>query len=80
MDEGPLGLREWHVKGRPGSVLRGQPKIPASLRVAGHSRRRHATDATYVCLARGLGTGLWTLAKALARNAADLGLPVQLVT
>ena len=43
-------------------------------------RRRHATDSTYVCLARRLGTAVWTLDGALARNAADLGLPVQLVS
>jgi len=42
-------------------------------------RRRHATDSTYVCLARRLGTVVWTLDGALARNAADLGLPVKLV-
>ena len=42
-------------------------------------RRRHATDSTYVHLARRLGTILWTLDAALARNAADLGLPVQLL-
>ena len=43
-------------------------------------RRRHATDSTYVCLAQRLGTAVWTLDGALARNAADLGLPVQLVS
>jgi predicted nucleic acid-binding protein len=42
-------------------------------------RRRHATDSTYLCLARRLGTAVWTLDRALARNAADLGLPVQLL-
>jgi predicted nucleic acid-binding protein len=42
--------------------------------------RRHATDSTYVHVARRLGTILWTLDAALARNAADLGLPVQLLT
>lgn len=42
-------------------------------------RRRHTTDSSYVCLARRLGTVLWTLDGALARNAADLELPVQLV-
>lgn len=42
--------------------------------------RRHATDSTYVCLARRLGTVLWTLDLALARNAADHGLPVRLVS
>lgn len=43
-------------------------------------RRRHATDAAYVCLAQHLGTTLWTLDGSLARNAAELGLPVRLVT
>lgn len=42
-------------------------------------RRRHATDSTYVSLARRLGTTLWTLDGALARNATDIGLPVKLV-
>jgi predicted nucleic acid-binding protein len=42
-------------------------------------RRRHATDSTYVSLARRLETVVWTLDGALARNAADLGLPVRLV-
>jgi len=42
-------------------------------------RRRHATDSTYVSLARRLGTVVWTLDGALVRNAADLGLPVRLV-
>jgi len=43
-------------------------------------RRRHATDSTYVCLARRLGTAMWTLDGALARHAADFGLPVRLVS
>ena len=43
-------------------------------------RRRHATDSAYVCLARRLGTAVWTLDGALARNAADVGLPVHLVS
>ena len=43
-------------------------------------RRRHATDSTYLCLARRLGTAVWTLDGSLARNAADLGLPVQLIS
>lgn len=48
--------------------------------VTSHLRRRHATDSTYVSLARRLGTVVWTLDGALARNAADVGLPVQLVS
>lgn len=43
-------------------------------------RRRHATDSAYVCLAQRLGTSVWTLDGSLARNAADLGLPVRLVS
>lgn len=43
-------------------------------------RRRHATDSTYVHLALQLDTAVWTLDGALARNAADVGLPVELVT
>jgi predicted nucleic acid-binding protein len=43
-------------------------------------RRRHATDSNYVCLARRLRTTLWTLDGALARNAAGVGLPVQLLS
>jgi len=43
-------------------------------------RRRHATDAAHVDLARRLGTSVWTLDGPLARNAAGVGLPVQLVS
>lgn len=43
-------------------------------------RRRHATDSTYVSLARRLGTVVWTLDGALARNAAAVGLPVRLLS
>jgi predicted nucleic acid-binding protein len=42
--------------------------------------RRHATDSSYIALARRLGTVLWTLDGALARNSADQGLPVRLVS
>lgn len=42
-------------------------------------RRRHATDSTYICLALRLGSVLCTLDGALARNAASVGLPVELV-
>ena len=48
--------------------------------VTAQLRRRHATDATYVCLARRLRTTLWTLDGPLARNAAGVGLPVQLLS
>ena len=47
--------------------------------IAAGLRRRHATDATYVALARRLETTVWTLDGALARNAADNGLPVALI-
>lgn len=43
-------------------------------------RRRHATDATYIRLAERLGTDVWTLDGPLARNAADAGLPVKLIS
>ena len=43
-------------------------------------RRRHATDSTYICLARRLGTSVWTLDGALASNAAAIGLPVKLIS
>ncbi len=52
---------------------------PEVADVTARLRRRHATDSTYVCLARRLGTAVWTLDRALARNAADVGLPVQLL-
>lgn len=42
-------------------------------------RRRHATDSTYVRLAQQLDTAVWTLDGPLARNAADVGLPVKLI-
>lgn len=42
--------------------------------------RRHATDSAYVCLAQRLGTQVWTLDGSLARNAAEVGLPVRLVS
>ena len=47
--------------------------------IAAALRKRHATDATYVALARRLETTVWTLDGALARNAADVGLPVRLL-
>jgi predicted nucleic acid-binding protein len=42
-------------------------------------RRRHATDSTYIRLAQQLGTDMWTLDGALARNATAVGLPVRLI-
>ncbi|MGH3929629.1 MAG: type II toxin-antitoxin system VapC family toxin [Pseudonocardiaceae bacterium] len=48
--------------------------------VTARLRRRHATDSSYICLAQHLETEVWTLDGALARNAADIGLPVKLVS
>ena len=48
--------------------------------VTSQLRRRHATDSAYICLAQRLGTAMWTLDGPLARNAADLGLPVRLIS
>ncbi len=53
---------------------------PGVAAITADLRRRHATDSVYVDLARRLGTQLWTLDGALARNAATLGLPVTLLT
>ncbi len=52
---------------------------PEIAEIAARLRRSHATDSSYVRLAQRLGTTLWTLDGALARNAKDLGLPVTLV-
>lgn len=52
---------------------------PDVAAVTAQLHRRHATDSSYVCLARRLGALVWTLDGGLARNAGDLGLPVQLV-
>jgi predicted nucleic acid-binding protein len=52
---------------------------PDVAAVTAQLRRRHATDSAYVCLARKLETVVWTLDRALARNAADQGLPVRMV-
>lgn len=53
---------------------------PAVAAITAQLRRRHATDSTYVHLAQQLDTQVWTLDGPLARNAANLGLPVTLVT
>ena len=53
---------------------------PVVASVTARLRRRHATDSTYVCLAQRLRTTLWTLDAPLARNAADAGFPVELIS
>jgi hypothetical protein len=53
---------------------------PAIAAITTQLRRRHATDSSYIRLAIQLGTALWTLDGALARNAAGVGLPVNLIT
>lgn len=53
---------------------------PDVAAITGQLRRRHATDSTYISLAHRLGAAVWTLDGALARNAADVGLPVRLVS
>jgi len=60
----------------PFDLIHDGPEVAA---VTARLRRRHATDSTYVCLARRLGTVTWTFDGALARNAADLKLPVRLL-
>jgi len=60
----------------PFDLTRDGPEVAA---VTARLRRRHATDSAYVCLAQRLGTAVWTLDGALARGAADVGLPVTLV-
>ncbi len=52
---------------------------PAVAAITRQLRRRHATDSTYIRLAQHLDTTVWTLDSPLARNAADVGLPVKLV-
>jgi len=53
---------------------------PAVAAITSQLRRRHATDSTYIRLAIQLDTAVWTLDGPLARNAADVGLPVNLIT
>ncbi|RCW47144.1 putative nucleic acid-binding protein [Halopolyspora algeriensis] len=85
--EGTLTVHDvtgtWHdlaafdLQLHPFDFTRDGPDVAA---ITAQLQWRHATDSTYVCLARRLGTTLWTLDGALARNAADNGLPVKLVT
>ncbi len=65
------------VKFHPFELLEDGPAVAG---ITTQLRRRHATDSTYVHLAQQLDTQVWTLDGALARNAAELGLPVILVT
>ena len=53
---------------------------PAVATITARLRRRHATYSAYIRLAQRLDKQLWTLDGPLARNAADVGLPVVLVT
>jgi predicted nucleic acid-binding protein len=53
---------------------------PAVAAITTRLRRRHATDSTYIRLAQQLGTDVWTLDGALARNVAAVGFPVRLIS
>lgn len=53
---------------------------PGVATITTRLRRRHATDSVYVRLAQQLDTHAWTLDGPLARNAADVGLPVKLIS
>jgi predicted nucleic acid-binding protein len=53
---------------------------PALATITTQLRRRHATDSAYIRLAIQLESAMWTLDGKLARNAADVGLPVKLIT
>jgi predicted nucleic acid-binding protein len=61
----------------PFDLIRDGPAVAA---ITTRLRRRHATDSTYIHLAQQLDTAVWTLDGPLARNAADVGLPVKLIT
>lgn len=52
---------------------------PAVAAITAQLRRRHASDCTYIRLAQQLATTVFTLDGRLARNSADVGLPVELV-
>lgn len=53
---------------------------PAVAAITTLLRRRHATDSSYIHVAQQLSTDVWTLDGPLARNAADVDLPVRLIT
>lgn len=61
----------------PFDPMRDGPEVAA---ITARLRRRHATDSSYVSLARRLRTVVWTLDGALVRNATGAGLPVRLVS
>lgn len=52
---------------------------PAVAAITTQLGRCHATDSAYIRLAQRLGADVWTLDGPLARNAADVGLPVKLI-
>lgn len=60
----------------PFDLTRDGPEVAV---VSARMRRRHATDSAYLVLAARLEATVWTLDGSLARNASDLGLPVELV-
>lgn len=53
---------------------------PAIAVITTRLRRRHATDSAYIRLAQQLDTYAYTLDRPLSRNAAEVGLPVKLIT
>ncbi|MGH3500215.1 MAG: type II toxin-antitoxin system VapC family toxin [Nocardioidaceae bacterium] len=61
----------------PFELTQDGPEVAA---ITARLRRRHATDSTYICLAQQLDTAMWTLDGPLARNADDVGLPVNLIS
>lgn len=69
-------LATFDLQLHPFDLIGEGPEIAA---ITARLRRRHATDSAYVRLAQRLETTLWTLDGALARNAADVGFPVQLL-
>ena len=60
-------LATFDLQLHPFDLTHDGPEVAA---IIAQLRRRHATDSTYVCLARRFETTLWTLDAALARNTA----------